>query len=78
MLHLRPELVRLNSFPPHRHDEIPTEEMSRRMFIQRPNNSVGVNGISDDSRHATKEKGAEILPVIVKEVAKAFRQFMGK
>lgn len=78
MLHLRPNLVRKESFPSQREDEIPKQEMSRRLFIQRPGNSVGQDGYSDDARFATKEKGAKMLAVIVREVAGACRKFMGK
>lgn len=76
MLVLRPEEVRMNRLPPRRDDLISEEENMHRIYISRPNNSVGVGGYSDDARHASKEQGEKFLSVIVREVMKTFQDFM--
>jgi creatinine amidohydrolase len=76
MLAICPEQVRMDCFPPLREDVIPKEENARRIYVSHPNNSVGVGGYSDDARHASKEAGEKFLSVIVREVAKAFCDFL--
>lgn len=78
MMNLRPDLINYNNFPTVRNDEIPTEEMGRRLFIQRPKNSVGIDGYSDDASNANKDLGQKYLNTIVSEVTNAFQQFMNK
>lgn len=76
MLELLENHVVQGKFPPVREDLTPVNEMSRRIYIQRPNNTVGVDGYSDDARHASKERGKQYLTIIAREVALAYRDFM--
>ncbi len=76
MLALTPENVKLEKRPPLREDKIPNVDNARRIYISRPNNSVGVGGISDDARHAAKDIGEKALSVIVEEVIKTVKAFI--
>jgi creatinine amidohydrolase len=67
--------VHLQQRPPLREDAVVTKDMKNRVFIQRPGNSVGLDGISDDARHASKSIGEKSLDIIVEEVAHTMRQF---
>jgi creatinine amidohydrolase len=67
--------VHLQQRPPLREDAVVTKDMKNRVFIQRPGNSVGLDGISDDARNASKSIGEKSLDIIVEEVANTMRQF---
>lgn len=78
MLALTPERVKLEKRPPLREDKIPAVDNARRIYISRPNNSVGINGISDDARHAAQDIGEKALSVIVEEVIKTAKEFINQ
>jgi creatinine amidohydrolase len=67
--------VHLEQRPPLREDAVVTKDMKNRVFIQRPGNSVGLDGISDDARNASRSIGEKSLDIIVEEVAITMRQF---
>lgn len=76
MMALRPENVRWDKRPPIREDQIPKVDNARRIYISRPNNSVGVGGYSDDARSAEKSVGEKAFAVIVEEVISTVKNFM--
>lgn len=76
MLALRPNNVRLDRRPPLREDFIPKQDNARRIYISRPNNSVGIGGYSDDARSASKGMGEKAFNVIVEEVINTVKSFM--
>ncbi|MGM8212831.1 creatininase family protein [Virgibacillus sp. W0430] len=76
MLALKPAHVKMEKRPAQRKDDIPTVDNARRIYISRPNNSVGVNGYSDDARNASKDIGMKILSIISDEVYQTVRRFI--
>lgn len=75
MLVLDEETVHLDRRPAPRADAAVKAEMKNRIFVQRPGNSVGQDGFSDDARRAAPEIGRLSLDVIVREAAEAIREF---
>jgi len=78
MLALTPENVRLEKRPPCREDNIPKVDNARRIYVSRPNNSVGIGGYSDDARHAAKDIGEKALSIIVEEIVKTAKEYIEK
>lgn len=70
--------VKLNKRIPPRSDHIPKADNARRIYISRPHNTVGINGVSDDARYASKTFGQRALKVIDEELVKTFKNFMRK
>lgn len=75
MLAIEPELVHLERRPELRQDAPQKQELRNRVYIQRPGNSVGLDGVSDDSRHADVAAGQAAMDVIIEEVATVLRDF---
>lgn len=75
MLDIAEELVQLNHKPPIREDEAPKKDIKQRVYIQRPGNTVGQDGYSDDSRNASKSVGTEAIEIIVDEVSKTIYEY---
>jgi creatinine amidohydrolase len=75
MLAMAEKLVHMDHRPPHRTDIIPPKDIKQRVYIQRPGNSVGENGYSDDSRHASRAIGEKALDIVVAEVSKTIHEF---
>ncbi|CAH1660721.1 creatininase family protein [Chelatococcus asaccharovorans] len=75
MLAIEPERVRMNRRSSVREDAPQHQELRNRVFIQRPGNSVGLAGVSDDSRHADAEAGAAAIEAVIEEVAAVLRSF---
>jgi creatinine amidohydrolase len=75
MLAIAEELVLMDRRPPLRTDVVPVKDIKQRVYIQRPGNSVGQSGYSDDSRNASKSVGEEAIEIIVEEVARTIHEF---
>jgi creatinine amidohydrolase len=75
MLSLDEANVHLESRPALRQDPVVTKDMRNRVYIQRPGNTVGIDGVSDDARNASKAIGDISLTIIVEEVAACLKQF---
>ncbi|SDJ14798.1 creatininase family protein [Natribacillus halophilus] len=77
MLALAPEEVQLDNLPDKWKHEIPPsqKQTSKRLFIQKPGQSVGKEGISDDASQASKDKGEQFLEIIVKDVCHSIKLF---
>jgi creatinine amidohydrolase len=75
MLAIDENHVELQSRPEYRQDPAVSEDTKNRVYIQRPGNSVGRDGVSDDARNASKVLGEKSVEIIVDEVAKTIRQF---
>jgi len=73
MLALKPNLVDLDLLPPARKD-IPAGGTTE-VYLQRPGNSVGMDGHSGDAHLADAKRGEVYLDIIVIEVAKALVAF---
>lgn len=73
MLALKPNLVDLDLLPPARKD-IPAEGATG-VYLQRPGNSVGMDGHSGDAHLADAKRGGVYLDIITSEVAKALVAF---
>lgn len=78
MLAIEPELVHPDRRPAPRQDPEQRQELRNRIFIQRPGNSVGVEGMSDDSRNADEAAGRAVMDAIIDEVAAVLRDFHGE
>ncbi|MHB1652598.1 MAG: creatininase family protein [Desulfitobacteriaceae bacterium] len=75
MLAIDEAYVHLQQRPPFRQDPVVTKAMKNRVFIQRPGNSVGQDGFSDDARNASKSIGEQSLAIIIEEAANTISQF---
>lgn len=75
MLTLDPETVHMDRRPAPRVDAAVKVDTKDRMYVQRPGNSVGRDGFTDDSRHAAEAIGRASIDIIVKEAAQAIREF---
>lgn len=74
MLRLEPDLVRLELRPLCRNDPVPALRKSG-VFVQYSGDSVGLDGVSDNSQNADQDLGREAFDVIAQAVAETVRDF---
>lgn len=76
MLALNSEKVKLDKRLPIRVDVVPSEDNANRIYVSHANNSVGINGVSDDASYASKEIGEKCFSIIIEEVFQEVHKFL--